>query len=103
MILPTPEFDPLFADDGISFRTKMLGYIEQEFSDILGDRRRILNSNAGLDWLAQQISRELSQLRPTAAPFGRVSCGPSSFAHLQFDSVIPIPLGRSPAMCGRIG
>ena len=67
MILPTPEFDPLFADDGIPFRTKMLGYIEQEFSDILGDRRRLLNSHSGLDWLAQQISSELSQFRPVEA------------------------------------
>ena len=63
MILPTPEFDPMFADDGVPFRTKMLGYIEREFSDILGDRRRLLNSNSGLDWLAQQISRELSPPR----------------------------------------
>ena len=60
MILPTPEFDPLFADDGIPFRTKMLGYIEQEFSDILVDRRRLLRSESGLDWLAQQINSELS-------------------------------------------
>ncbi|MBC7817348.1 MAG: hypothetical protein IAG10_10705 [Planctomycetaceae bacterium] len=67
MILPTPEFDPLFAEDGIPFRTKMLGYIEQEFADILGDRRRLLNSNTGLDWLAQQINRELLQLRPNEA------------------------------------
>ena len=67
MILPTPEFDPLFAEDGIPFRTKMLGYIEQEFSDILGDRWRILNSNTGLDCFAHQISRELSQLRPNEA------------------------------------
>lgn len=61
MILPTPEFDPLFAEDGIPFRTKMLGYIEREFSDLLGDRRRLLRSESGLDWLAQQISSELSQ------------------------------------------
>ena len=63
MIIPTPEFDPLFAEDGVPFRTKMLGYIEREFSDILGDRQRLLNSNSGLDWLAQQISRELSPAR----------------------------------------
>ena len=60
MILPTPQFDPLFADDGIPFRTKMLSYIEQEFSDILGDRRRLLRSESGLNWLAQQINSELS-------------------------------------------
>lgn len=63
MILPTPEFDPLFADDGIPFRTKMLGYIEQEFADILGDRQRLLHSNSGLDWLAKQVSSELSESR----------------------------------------
>ena len=67
MILPTPEFDPLFADDGIPFRTKMLGYIEQEFADILGERRRLLNSQSGLDWLAQQVRGELSKLRPNEA------------------------------------
>ena len=67
MILPTPEFDPLFADDGVPFRTKMLRDIQQEFSDILGDRRRLLNSDAGLDWLARQISSEFSRLQPNEA------------------------------------
>ena len=61
MILPTPDFDPLFAADGVPFRTKMLAYIEQEFSDILGDRRRLLRSESGLEWLAPQITSELSQ------------------------------------------
>ncbi len=61
MILPTPDFDPLFAADDVPFRAKMLAYIEQEFSDILGDRRRLLRSESGLEWLAQQITRELSQ------------------------------------------
>ena len=61
MILPTPEFDPLFADDGIPFRTKMLGYIEQEFADILGDRRRLLTSHSGLERLAELISSQLSR------------------------------------------
>lgn len=67
MILPTPEFDPMFADDGVPFRTKMLAYIEQEFANILGDRRRLLYGQSGLDWLAQQISSELSELRPNEA------------------------------------
>jgi len=35
MIIPTPEFDPMFADDGVPFRTKMIQYIEREFSDLL--------------------------------------------------------------------
>ena len=61
MIIPTPEFDPLFADDGIPFRTKMLGYIEQEFADILGDQRRLLSSDSGLQRLAELISGQLSR------------------------------------------
>ena len=61
MIIPTPDFDPLFADDGIPFRTKMLGYIEQEFADILGDRRRLLSSDSGLERLAELISNQLSR------------------------------------------
>jgi hypothetical protein len=67
MILPTPEFDPMFADDGIPFRTKMLAYIEREFFDILGDPRRLLRSESGLDWLAQRINREIPQKRPQEA------------------------------------
>ncbi len=61
MIIPTPEFDPLFADDGIPFRTKMLDYIEQEFADILGDQRRLLSSDSGLQRLAELISGQLSR------------------------------------------
>lgn len=36
MIIPTPDFDPLFAEDGIPFRIKMLAYIRREFADLLG-------------------------------------------------------------------
>lgn len=60
MIIPTPEFNPMFADDGIPFRTKMLGYIEQEFSDILGDHQRFLYSEDAQGWLAHQIGSALS-------------------------------------------
>ena len=67
MILPTPDFDPLFAADGVPFRAKMLAYIEQEFSDILGDRRRLLRSESGLKWLAQQTTSDLSQPRSQEA------------------------------------
>lgn len=35
MIIPTPQFDPLFAVDDIPFRSKMLDYIEREFSELL--------------------------------------------------------------------
>ena len=57
----------MFADDGIPFRTKMLAYVEQEFSDILGNRRRLLSSDSGLDWLVRQINNEPSQLRSLKA------------------------------------
>ena len=36
MIIPTPEFDPLFARDGVPFREKMNAYIAREFADLLG-------------------------------------------------------------------
>jgi hypothetical protein len=35
MIIPTAEFDPMFANDGIPFREKMLAYLEREFADLL--------------------------------------------------------------------
>ena len=57
----------MFADDGIPFRTKMLAYVEQEFSDLLGNRRRLLSSDSGLDWLAREINNEPSQLRSLKA------------------------------------
>lgn len=36
MIIPTPEFDPFFAHDGVAFRDKMLAYIQREFADVIG-------------------------------------------------------------------
>ena len=44
MIIPTPEFDPLFATDGIPFRTKMFDYIRREFADLLDSRAVVLES-----------------------------------------------------------
>ncbi len=41
MILPTPEFDPMFADDGVPFRDKMVDYIRREFADIPGVDARL--------------------------------------------------------------
>ncbi len=58
MILPTPEYDPLFADDGVPFRTKMLRYIEREFADILGDRHYLLGSDRGLEQLAELVANQ---------------------------------------------
>ena len=49
MIIPTPEFDPLFADDGVPFRTKMFDYIRREFADLVGPRLALLESEEGAD------------------------------------------------------
>jgi hypothetical protein len=38
MIIPTADFDPLFANDGIPFREKMIEYIIREFGDTLAAR-----------------------------------------------------------------
>jgi hypothetical protein len=62
MIIPTPEFDPLFAEDGISFRTKMIEYIKREFADVLGPRIGLLRSDEGLETLA-----EINRLEPSEA------------------------------------
>ena len=61
MIIPTPEFDPLFAEDGISFRTKMIEYIKREFADLLGPRIRLLQSDEGLETLAGMYPPEESE------------------------------------------
>jgi len=39
MIIPTPEFDPFFADDEIPFQEKMRSYIQREFSDLIDPRQ----------------------------------------------------------------
>ena len=64
MILPTPEYDPLFADDGVPFRTKMLRYIEREFADILGDRCSLLGSDRGLEQLAELVADQPNSASP---------------------------------------
>ena len=56
MIIPTSEYDPMFADDGIPFRDKMVAYIEREFSDILGPRKGFLKTNEGLNILSRIYS-----------------------------------------------
>lgn len=38
MIIPTADFNPMFADDGVPFREKMLAYIQQEFGDLLASQ-----------------------------------------------------------------
>lgn len=58
MIIPTPEFDPMYADDGVPFRDKMLGYIEREFADVLGSHTGLLQSHQGLQVLSDMHCAE---------------------------------------------
>ena len=60
MIIPTPEFDPFYADDGMPFRDKMLARIEREFGDLLGRRRGLLRSDHGLETLGRLVSEQLA-------------------------------------------
>jgi hypothetical protein len=53
MIIPTPDFDPMFAVDGIPFQNKMIEYIRREFADLLGPRLGLLQSEMGLKALAE--------------------------------------------------
>lgn len=52
MIIPTPEYDPMYADDGTPFQEKMVDYIAREFGDMLGPRLTLLRDQQGLDMLA---------------------------------------------------
>jgi hypothetical protein len=61
VIIPTPEFDPLFTEDGIPFRTKMTEYIMREFADLLGPRIGLLQSDEGLKTLAGMYPPEESE------------------------------------------
>jgi hypothetical protein len=58
MILPTPQHDPLFAEDGTSFRQRMIRYIEREFADVLGGRSGLLCSEEGLEALAALLAEQ---------------------------------------------
>ena len=53
MITPTPEFDPMFADDGVPLRTKMIQYIQREFGDLLGTQTGLLYTDEGLAVLSR--------------------------------------------------
>jgi len=56
VIIPTADYDPLFAEDGIPFRIKMIRYIEREFADVLGPYTGLLRSDQGLEQLAKMDS-----------------------------------------------
>ena len=64
MIIPTPEFDAMFADDGISFQSKMFRYIEREFPDLLVPHAGWLESVEGLERLTRILSGELACQQP---------------------------------------
>jgi len=67
MIIPTPEFDPLFAEDGVPFRTKMTQYMEREFGDLLGERSQLVHSDRGLEVLSTNIASQLQGNRSSHA------------------------------------
>ena len=66
MIIPTPEFDPMFADDGIPLRTKMVQYIEREFADLLGTHVGLLRTDEGLAVLSRIDFNNSSETSPPA-------------------------------------
>lgn len=57
MIIPTPEFDPLFANDGAPFRNKMIRWIEEEFQDLLGEDARLLGLPGGFERIQAHLTR----------------------------------------------
>ncbi len=69
MIIPTAEYDPMFANDGVPFRTKMIQYIEREFSDLLESPMELLHSDEGLTTLSTTLSNPEADtsLMPRAA------------------------------------
>jgi hypothetical protein len=68
MIIPTAEFDPMFADDGVPFRIKMVRYLEREFAGILGPRVMLLHSDEGLETLSRTyVDASLSTSRQNNA------------------------------------
>lgn len=63
MIIPTAEYDPMFAEDGIPFREKMLRYIERNFTDLLGSDRVFLRAPGGLERLSRRGRDDEDQAR----------------------------------------
>ena len=73
MIIPTPEFDPMFAEDGAPYRDKMVNYIRREFAAELGARMTLLQTEAGLEQLSNSIQVQITpRPRRSAGP----RCGP---------------------------
>jgi len=64
MIIPTPEYDAMYAGDGVPFRAQMIRYIEREFGDMLRGPGGQLPTDRGLETLAETTA---SQPRGDAA------------------------------------
>jgi len=67
VIIPTPEFDARFADDGVPFRTKMIAWIQSEFADVLGKKANLLKLPNGLEVLAQMYGSNSAATERKAA------------------------------------
>lgn len=65
MIVPTAEYDPTFAEDGVPFREKMTACIRREFADLLGPHAGLPATDAGLERLSRMVHRMAG--RPGAA------------------------------------
>lgn len=68
MILPTPEFDPMFAEDGVPFRDKMIRYIQREFADLLGADVCLLDTEEGLETLSRIVRTKRATKAFTKCP-----------------------------------
>lgn len=65
MIIPTADFNPMFAQDGVPFREKMLAYIGREFGDLLASQPA---AAAVINHLAQESAATTLPLpQPTAS------------------------------------
>jgi hypothetical protein len=85
MIIPTSEFDPLFAEDGIPFRTKMIEYIKREFTEFLE-----------LHAILPQIGEECEQFKPGEKFIGLHPQEESAGKKLTLPQPSPRPLMQPP-------
>lgn len=60
MIIPDPSVNPLFRDDGRPFQDKMIAYIRDHFSDLLGSDAALLDLDNGLDLIANKYGFDRS-------------------------------------------
>lgn len=58
MIVPTAEFDPMYAKDEVPFRTKMVRYIEREFGDMPHCQQWLQRNEPGLQTPLNHMSEQ---------------------------------------------